>query len=65
LADDLASAAHLIVGESNEQTLGVLIKNGPVLLSEKADPYAMVTTQEQCLFASRLQPRLVKDASRR
>jgi len=57
LADDIASAAHLIMGESNEQTPAVLVKNAPVKLSEKADPYMMIIPKGQCLFASQLQPK--------
>jgi len=59
LADDLASAAHLIMGESDQQTPAVLIKNAPIKFSEKVDPYTMIIPQEQCLFASHLQPRAV------
>lgn len=59
LADDIASASHLIMGESNEQTPAVLVKNAPVKFCEKVDPYTMVIPQEQCLFASHLQPRSV------
>jgi len=55
IADDLANAAHLIMGESNEQTPSVLIKNAPINLSEKIDPRAMIISQKQCLFASRIQ----------
>jgi len=52
LADDLASAAHLMMGESNEQIPAVLIKDAPVKLSEKADASVMIISKDQCLFAS-------------
>ena len=51
IADDLASAAHLMMGESSEQTPAVLIRNAPIKLT-KADGSALVIQREQCLFAS-------------
>jgi coenzyme F420-0:L-glutamate ligase/coenzyme F420-1:gamma-L-glutamate ligase len=51
VADDLASAAHLIMGESDEQTPAVLIRNAPVAFA-KADGSALVIPRENCLFAS-------------
>ena len=56
LADDLAGAAHLMMGESSEQTPAVLVKNAPVRLAEKADVSALVIPREQCLFASHFKP---------
>jgi len=55
VADDLAGAAHLVMGESSEQTPAVLIRNAPVTLAE-ADGSALVIPQEQCLFASHFEP---------
>jgi coenzyme F420-0:L-glutamate ligase len=55
IADDLASAAHLVMGESSEQTPAVLIRNAPVTLA-KADGSALVIPREQCLFASHFEP---------
>ncbi len=55
VADDLASAAHLVMGESGEQTPAVLIRNAPVTLAE-ADGSALVIPREQCLFASHFEP---------
>jgi coenzyme F420-0:L-glutamate ligase/coenzyme F420-1:gamma-L-glutamate ligase len=57
LADDLASASHLIMGESNEQVSAVLVRNAPVRLTEKPNPFTMVIPWEQCLFASHLEPK--------
>jgi len=54
LADDLAGAAHLIMGESNQQTPAVLVKNAPVKFKEKIDLSTMVISKEECLFASHL-----------
>jgi coenzyme F420-0:L-glutamate ligase len=51
LADDLASAAHLVMGESCEQTPAALIRNAPVSLAE-ADGSALIIPREQCLFGS-------------
>ena len=55
VADDLASAAHLMMGESSEQTPAVLIRNAPVALAE-ADGSALVIPRDQCLFASHFEP---------
>jgi len=55
VADDLASAAHLVMGESNEQTPAVLIRNAPVTFA-KADGSALVIPREKCLFASHFEP---------
>ncbi len=61
IADDLASAAHVLMGESNEQTPAVLIKDAPVKPSEKADPILTVISKDEDLFArlyrSRHEPR--------
>lgn len=51
IADDVASAAHLMMGESREKTPIVLVKNAPVKLCEKVDPQSTVIPKEQCLFA--------------
>ena len=59
LADDLASAAHLMMGESSEQTTAVLIKNAPVKVTEKIIVSAVVIPREQCLFASHMKPELI------
>ncbi len=55
VADDLASAAHLVMGESSEQIPAVLIRNAPVTLA-KSDGSALVIPREQCLFASHFEP---------
>jgi len=59
VADDLASAAHLMMGESSEQTAAVLIKNAPAKFTEKIDVSAIVIPREQCLFASHIKPELI------
>jgi len=50
LADDLASAAHLVMGEVDERVPAVLVKDAPVNLSEKVDPDSVVISAEECLF---------------
>jgi coenzyme F420-0:L-glutamate ligase/coenzyme F420-1:gamma-L-glutamate ligase len=59
VADDLASAAHLMMGESSEQTAAVLIKNAPVKSTEKLKASTLVIPREQCLFASHIKPELI------
>jgi len=54
IADDMASAAHLLMGESTEQTPIVLVKNAPLKLCEKVDPKTTMIPTEQCLFAKLL-----------
>jgi coenzyme F420-0:L-glutamate ligase len=50
LADDLASAAHLLMGETATRTPAVLIRNAPVTFSEASDSDFMTIPAEQCLF---------------
>jgi len=50
LADDLASVAHLIMGETTAKTPAVLIRNAPVVFSEESDQNSMTIPAEQCLF---------------
>jgi len=59
LADDLASAAHLVIGESNEQTPLVLIKNAPIKLTERIDTSSTVIPRKYCLFASHMKPKRI------
>ena len=64
LADDLASAAHLIMGETNERTPVVLIKNAPVKLTDKViEPSSVVISASQCLFTKYIATRYVKEYS--
>jgi coenzyme F420-0:L-glutamate ligase len=50
LADDLASAAHLVMGETNARIPVVLIRNAPVTFSEESDSNSMTIPREHCLF---------------
>jgi coenzyme F420-0:L-glutamate ligase/coenzyme F420-1:gamma-L-glutamate ligase len=61
VADDLASAAHLIMGESNEHTPAVLIKGAPVEPADKVKPSSVIIPAEQCLFAKRILQETAKE----
>jgi len=54
IADDIASAAHLLMGESSEQTPVVLVKNAPVELCDKVDPKSTIIPKKECLFTKLL-----------
>ncbi|MFQ5758292.1 MAG: coenzyme F420-0:L-glutamate ligase [Candidatus Bathyarchaeia archaeon] len=50
LADDLASAAHLVMGEADGRIPAVLAKDVPVSLSEEPNPNLMLISEKNCLF---------------
>ncbi|UCF59098.1 MAG: coenzyme F420-0:L-glutamate ligase, partial [Candidatus Bathyarchaeota archaeon] len=52
LADDLASAAHLIMGEANELVPAVLVKNVSANFSEKINLDSPIISAKKCLFMS-------------
>ncbi|MFQ6065431.1 MAG: coenzyme F420-0:L-glutamate ligase [Candidatus Bathyarchaeia archaeon] len=52
LADDLASAAHLVMGETDELVPAVLVKGVPFSLTEKNDPDLMLISERNCLFVN-------------
>lgn len=52
IADDLASAAHAVMGESPEQIPAVLIRNAPVILDENAKIDDVRLPREKCVYAS-------------
>lgn len=53
VADDLASAAHLMMGESNEKIPAVLIRNAPVVFTqENIKVNEMIISSEECVFMS-------------
>jgi len=56
IADDLASAAHLLMGETNEQTPVVLIRGAPVTFMEVADEEEMKITPEECVYMKSFYP---------
>lgn len=61
LADDLASAAHLIMGESNKRTPAVLIKQAPVEFTSKIDQSSAAISAKECLFAKRVMQKNLKE----
>ncbi|MGD8565506.1 MAG: coenzyme F420-0:L-glutamate ligase [Candidatus Bathyarchaeota archaeon] len=54
-ADDLASAAHSIMGEAAEKTPIVLIRNAPIVLNKKAyDSKDMMILPHNCVFMTNI-----------
>jgi len=60
LADDLASAAHLLMGERNEQSGLVIIRNAPVTMVNTA-PTKLTFDARNCLIGSSLSPFNLED----
>ena len=54
LADDLAAAAHAVMGESAEQVPVVLIRKAPIILGENAKSDEMKISRENCVYLSTL-----------
>jgi len=52
LADDLAGAAHLVMGETEARMPAVLAKQVPISLAEEADPELLLIAASECLFMS-------------
>jgi coenzyme F420-0:L-glutamate ligase len=52
LADDLASAAHLVMGESDESIPAVVIRGAPVKVTDNYDPEAVRIPADMDLFMS-------------
>jgi len=50
LADDLAAAAHLVMGETSERTPLVIIRGAPVQVTDDYDPNEVVIAKEQCMY---------------
>jgi coenzyme F420-0:L-glutamate ligase len=48
--DDLASMAHLAMGEVDEKIPFVLIRNAPVIINELADSKAVKVSEDECLI---------------
>jgi coenzyme F420-0:L-glutamate ligase len=58
VADDLASAAHLLMGETREKIPAVLIKGAPVNLESGVyGPEDMALPPEQCIFMNSFKPK--------
>jgi coenzyme F420-0:L-glutamate ligase/coenzyme F420-1:gamma-L-glutamate ligase len=56
VADDLAAAAHLLMGERDEQTPFVLVRSAPVELTSERQEDTRIS-EDRCLFMSNLTPR--------
>ncbi len=50
LADDLAGAAHLVMGETEARMPAVLAKQVPISLAEEVDPALVLIAARECLF---------------
>ena len=50
VADDLASAAHLVMGETDELTPMALIRDAPIKLTSKNTPDETLIAPSQCLY---------------
>jgi len=56
IGDDLASAAHLLMGETDEQTPVVLIRDAPVTFAEFVDEKEMRISPEECVYMKSFRP---------
>ena len=54
VADDLVSAAHLLMGETDERVPVVLVRDAPVEFSERNDPESIMISPKQCMFMKTL-----------
>jgi len=52
VADDIACAAHLLMGECAEQTPAVLVRDAPVKIASKTDPSSIKMRAKQCIFGN-------------
>ena len=52
LADDLASAAHILMGERDERSGLVVVRNAPVKMTTAAAPVKLVLDARKCLIGS-------------
>lgn len=55
IADDLASSAHMLMGETSKRIGAVLLRNAPIQLGESSDPKRVKLGIERCLIATGLQ----------
>lgn len=54
VADDLASVAHIMMGEADEKTPIALIRDAPVRFIETSNPEDMKISEEECVFMKAL-----------
>lgn len=52
IADDLASAAHMLMGETREQIGAVVIRNAPVLFGSSVGSSRAILEPQRCLISS-------------
>jgi coenzyme F420-0:L-glutamate ligase/coenzyme F420-1:gamma-L-glutamate ligase len=57
VADDLASAAHSVMGESVERTPVAIIRGAPVIFLDKVDTESMKIAFKECIYMGALKPR--------
>jgi coenzyme F420-0:L-glutamate ligase/coenzyme F420-1:gamma-L-glutamate ligase len=50
VGDDLASTAHLLMGETNQQTPVVLIRDAPVTFVDRVDAEEMKIPERECVY---------------
>jgi coenzyme F420-0:L-glutamate ligase/coenzyme F420-1:gamma-L-glutamate ligase len=54
VADDLAAAAHLIMGETTERIACVLLRHTDVPITDDFDPREVIIPKDECLFMKNL-----------
>jgi coenzyme F420-0:L-glutamate ligase len=50
VADDLAAAAHLVIGETTERTPLALVRGAPVEITDDYDPNEITIAREDCMY---------------
>jgi len=50
VADDLAAAAHLLMGETTEKTPAIIIRGASVEVMNESDPREVVIPRDQCMY---------------
>lgn len=61
-ADDLASAAQLLLGEADEQTPVVLVRDAPLTFTNSPTWESMAITPKECLYINALKARFAGQA---
>ncbi len=56
IADDVASTAHLLMGETDEQIPIVLIRGAPVTLTESVNEDELKISAEECVYMNAFLP---------
>ncbi len=50
VADDLAAAAHLVMGEAAESTPLVIVRGAPVEFTDNFDPNEIIISRDECMY---------------